>query len=124
MTSDDTTRIATLPGQLAMPLTISGVTTAPSITPTSTNEARAIGSVTVIGRPISAAQATASIDPVTRPAGKPVAAMATPPSVAISRVSAVRRMSRWTEESKLHRSVPEVGSPARCASRATHAARG
>ena len=91
-------RIATLPGQLAMPLTISGVTTAPSITPTSTKEARAIGSVTVIGRPMSAAQATASIDPVTRPAGKPVAAMATPPSVAISRVSAVRRMSRWTEE--------------------------
>ncbi len=53
-----------------MPVSVSGVTTAPSEMPTITKHGRASRSGTFIGRPASAATATASIEPETRPAGK------------------------------------------------------
>ena len=67
-----TTRSATLSGQAAIPFSVSGVTTAPSRIPTSTKHSRAIGTGIFMGRPASAATATASIEPETNPPGKPI----------------------------------------------------
>ena len=66
------TRSATLSGQAAIPLSVSGVTTAPSRIPTRTKHTRAIGTGIFMGRPASAAIATASIEPETSPPGKPI----------------------------------------------------
>jgi hypothetical protein len=62
--------------------------------PTSTKQIRASASGTCMGRPASAATATASIEPATSPAGKPISAKASPPAAAISRVSAAGRDAR------------------------------
>ncbi len=83
-----------LAGQVAIPSSVSGVTTAPSNMPTSTKHNRASTCGTFIGRPMSATTATASIEPETRPAGNPISVKMTPPAVAISSVSAVWRSSR------------------------------
>ena len=64
---------AMLSGKVARPLSVSGVTTAPSEMPTRTEITRDSGTGTCIGRPNSAAGATASSEPVTSPAGKPSA---------------------------------------------------
>ena len=77
-----------LSGQSAMPWSVAGVTTAPRSMPMITKQTRASGSGIFIGRPTSAATATASIAPVTRPAGKPSRVNATAPVAAISSVSA------------------------------------
>ena len=53
--------------------------------PISTKQTRAIGDGTRIGRPASAAIATASTEPETRPAGIPSLAKAMPPAAAISK---------------------------------------
>src|SRR5262245_9190076 len=83
-----TTSSAMLKGQVATPLSVSGVTTAPSRMPTRTKHRRASGSGICIGRPASAANATVNIEPETRPPGKPTRVSPTPPSAAISSVSA------------------------------------
>ena len=60
-------------------------------------QTRASGSGTLIGRPISAAIATASTEPDTRPAGMPRSTNAMPPSAANSMVSTVASSSRRGE---------------------------
>ncbi len=67
-----TTRIATLSGQVATPLSVSGVTTAPRRMPTMMKHGRARLAGIVTGRPASAATATVSIEPETNPPGKPI----------------------------------------------------
>ena len=54
-----------------MPCSVSGVTTAPSDMPISTNIARIINVGISIGRPASEAPATARIEPDNQPAGTP-----------------------------------------------------
>src|SRR3954469_9725339 len=83
----------TLRGNAARPLSVSGDTTAPSEMPTTTEMTRASSTGICTGRPPSAAVATPSSEPVTRPAGKPNQFSAMPPSVAIESVSAARRHS-------------------------------
>src|SRR5450631_437614 len=74
-----------------MPLSVAGVTTAPSEIPISTRRMR-IGSVgIVIGRPASEAQATARIEPDSQPAGTPVSPSVSPPATANASVSATSR---------------------------------
>src|SRR5262245_12977708 len=90
MQSVDTTSTARLNGNAASPLIVAGVTTAPSEMPTSTEIARDNATGTVTGRPASAATATASSEPMTRPAGKPSHPNTMPPTAAIDSVSAVR----------------------------------
>src|SRR6185436_4891823 len=90
MQSVETTSTARLSGNAASPLMVAGVTTAPSEMPTSTEIVRDNATGTVTGRPASAATATASSEPMTRPAGKPSHASTTPPNAAIDSVSAVR----------------------------------
>ena len=67
-----TTRIATLNGQVATPLSVSGVTTAPKRMPTMMKHGRARLTGIVMGRPASAAMATVSMEPETNPPGKPI----------------------------------------------------
>ena len=67
-----TTSSATLSGQVTIPLSVSGVTTAPSRIPTSTKHKRATDSGIFTAQPASAATATVSIEPETRPPGKPM----------------------------------------------------
>src|SRR4029453_2832970 len=83
-----TTSSAMLSGQVATPLSVAGVTPAPSRMPTSTKHRRASGSGICMGRPASAATATVNIEPETRPPGKPTRVSPTPPNAAISSVSA------------------------------------
>ncbi len=83
--ADSTTMLS---GQVAMPRSVAGVTTAPNRMPISTKHTRASDSGTFVGRPISAAAAVTSIEPDTRPAGTPIKVNVTPPAAAISRVSA------------------------------------
>src|SRR5258707_1445021 len=85
----------TLRGNAARPLSVSGVTTAPSEIPTTTEMTRDSGTGICTGRPHSAAVATPSSEPVTRPAAKPNQLSVMPPSVAIDSVSAARRHSRF-----------------------------
>jgi hypothetical protein len=77
-----------LSGHVAMPRSVSGVTTAPSRIPISTKHTRASGIGIFIGRPASAATAVASMEPDTRPAGTPIHIKPSPPTAAISSVSA------------------------------------
>ena len=73
-----------------MPCKVSGVTAAPSDMPMSMNIAR-INSVGMnIGRPATAAPATAKIEPDSQPAGTPARPSAAPPMAATPSVSA-----RW-----------------------------
>ena len=90
MQSVDTASTATLSGNVASPFSVSGDTTAPSEMPTRTEITRDNGTGTVTGRPASAAIATPSSEPVTRPAGKPSQVRVTPPTAAIDSVSPVR----------------------------------
>ena len=83
-----------LSGQSAMPRSISGFTTDPSRMPTSTKDTRATGGGTSMGRPLTPATATASIEPDTRPAGNPTSVNATPPIRATVSVSARRARDR------------------------------
>ena len=69
MPSVATASIATLSGHVAMLRNVSGVTIAPSSMPISTKHMRATVDGTRIGRPASAAMATASTEPETSPAG-------------------------------------------------------
>ena len=89
-----TTRRATLKGHAAIPLSVSGVTTAPSRIPTSTKQRRASDAGIFTGRPASAAIATVNIEPATSPPGKPTKEKLTPPTAAMSSVSAVCTISR------------------------------
>src|SRR6267378_4468046 len=84
----------TLRGNATRPLSVSGDTTAPSEIPTTTEMTRDSGTGICTGRPHSAAVATPSNEPMTRPAGKPSQFSVMPPSVAIDSVSAARRHSR------------------------------
>jgi hypothetical protein len=81
---------ATLRGKAANPLKVSGLTAAPREIPTSTEITRDSGAGTVIGRPASAATATASNEPMTNPAGRPRKARMLPPAAPTANVSAVR----------------------------------
>src|SRR3954470_15815740 len=83
----------TLSGNATRPLSVSGVTTAPSEIPTTTEMTRDSGTGICTGRPHSAAIATPSSEPVTKPAGKPSQFSVMPPTAAIDRVSAARRHS-------------------------------
>src|SRR5215212_10116994 len=85
----------TLSGNATSPWSVSGDTTAPSEIPTTTEMTRASGTGMCTGRPHSAAVATPSSEPVTRPAGKPSQFSVMPPSVATDSVSAARRHSRF-----------------------------
>src|SRR3954468_21973934 len=76
----DTASTATLSGNAASPFSVSGLTTAPSEMPTSTEITRASGAGTVTGCPASAALATPSSEPVTSPAGKPSQVSRMPPA--------------------------------------------
>src|SRR6185312_4062474 len=78
-----------LAGHVATPLSVSGVTTVPSTMPMATKHSRARPNGTFMGRPNSAATATASTEPETSPAGNPTTVKATPPASAISSVSQV-----------------------------------
>jgi hypothetical protein len=59
-------------GKAGKPCNVSGVTAAPSDMPTRTKIARDSGAGTMTGRPTRAAAATATNEPVTSPAGKPM----------------------------------------------------
>src|SRR3954468_10158161 len=83
----------TLSGNATRPLSVSGDTTAPSEIPTTTEMHRDSGTGICTGRPHSAAVATPSSEPVTRPAGKPSQFNAAPPTAAIDSVSAARSHS-------------------------------
>src|SRR5436190_2209351 len=85
----------TLSGNATSPLSVSGDTTAPSEIPTTTEMTRDSDTGICTGRPHSAAVATPSNEPVTKPAGKPSQFSVMPPSVAIDSVSAARRHSRF-----------------------------
>ena len=89
-----TITIAMLTGQVATPLIVCGVTTAPSRMPITTKQTRASGAGTLTGRRSNAAAATASTDPQINPAGKPTRVNATPPASAMTSVSAVARSVR------------------------------
>jgi len=91
--SVDTVRSATLSGQVVIPVSVSGVTTAPSSMPISMKHRRASHSGILVGRPASAAHATASTDPETSPAGTPIRLKPTPPAPATASVSATCRNS-------------------------------
>ena len=71
-----------------MPLSVAGVTTAPSEMPISTSSTRTSGVGISIGRPASEAAATARIEPDKKPAGMPRRPSVTPPAAAITSVSA------------------------------------
>ena len=73
-----------------MPCSVSGVTTAPSEMPISTRRTRISGVGISIGRPASAAPATARIEPDRKPAGIPSRPSVRPPAAANASVSA-----RW-----------------------------
>ena len=94
MQTADTARIATLAGQVAIPFSVSGVTTAPSSIPIMMKQMRASGIGTFMGRPIRAAAATANIEPETRPAGRPIRAKPMPPAAPIVSVSPIWIRSR------------------------------
>ena len=83
----------TLKGNAARPLSVSGVTTAPSEMPTTTEMTRDSGTGICTGLPNSAAVATPSSEPVTRPAGKPSQFRMSPPTAAIASVSPARSHS-------------------------------
>ena len=93
MTSVEIASTRTLSGNAARPLSVSGDTTAPSEMPTRTEMTRDSGTGICTGRPHSAAVATPSSEPVTRPAGKPSQFNAVPPTAAIASVSAARSHS-------------------------------
>src|SRR6516162_8890212 len=87
MSMAETMSSAMLSGQVAIPCKVSGVTTAPSRMPITTNATCASGTGIVIGRPSNAATAVASIDPDTKPAGMPIHVKPSPPARAVSKVS-------------------------------------
>src|SRR5262245_8494825 len=87
MTAIARIRTAMLSGYVAIPCSVSGVTTAPSDVPISTKIAH-ISSVGIsIGRPAIAEPATARIEPDSQPAGTPISPSAAPPTAAVARVS-------------------------------------
>ena len=92
-----TTSSATLRGQLAIPLSVAGVTTAPSRIPTSTKHKRASGNGIFTAQPPNAATATVSIEPETSPPGKPMRWKPIPPTAATSNVPATCISSRSGE---------------------------
>ena len=94
ITTVATSSTAMLMGKAARPFNVSGVATAPSEMPTSTEMTRDNGAGTISGRPASAAAATDSSDPEISPAGKPIHVNRAPPTAAISSVSAVRSIVR------------------------------
>ena len=65
-----------------MPFSVAGVTTAPSEMPISTSRMRIGSSGISIGRPASAAAATARIEPERYPAGNPRSPSVNPPAAA------------------------------------------
>ena len=93
-----------LSGQSAMPRSISGFTTDPSRMPTSTKHTRATAAGTSMGRPLTPAIATASIEPDSRPAGSPMSVNATPPIKAMASVSARRARDRRGGDNGSHMS--------------------
>src|SRR6266849_3874041 len=88
--------MAMLSGQVAMPRKVSGVTTPPIAIPSTTEQTRASGLGTRIGRPASAATAANTIDPASQPAGNFAALNRKPPAAPISRDAAIRT-SLWLE---------------------------
>ena len=74
-----------------MPCSVSGVTTEPSEMPISTSRMRIIAVGISIGRPASAAPATARIEPDRKPAGIPSRPSVRPPAKANASVSATWR---------------------------------
>src|SRR5262245_9568972 len=97
-----------------MPCKVSGVTTAPSDMPMSTNIARISSVGTDIDRPARAAPATARMEPDSQPAGTPARPSTAPPTAATPSVSARwrRSVSRFVAEGADKGSVlKEPGAP-------------
>src|SRR6516162_5332061 len=107
MSMAETMSSAMLSGQVAIPCKVSGVTTAPSRMPITTNATCASGTGIVIGRPSNAATAVASIDPDTKPAGMPIHVKPSPPARAVSKVSQKGSSARSASaEGSIGRSMP------------------
>src|SRR5262249_24072582 len=104
-----------------MPCKVSGVTTAPSDMPMSTNIARISGVGTNIGRAARAAPATARMEPDNQPAGTPARPSTAPPTAATPSVSARwrRSASRFVAEGAYKGSIlKEPGAPGAAAHQA------
>jgi hypothetical protein len=85
-----------LSGQVIIPRTVSGVAMPPTVIPSAMKKTRASRVGMNIGRPASAAIATATMAPAIQPAGKRARSNRNPPANATSRVSARWRGLDWT----------------------------
>src|SRR5258708_35219344 len=106
-----TTSSATLSGQVATPLSVSGVTTAPSRIPTRTKHRRASGGGTFTALPPSAATATINIEPQTSPPGKPISWKPNPPPAAKSHLPLNLINSRRGGKGNGNHLSPTLGAP-------------